>query len=186
MLNIHSSINIMHKLNIIPWSAWDTPDIYYSFWKGIFSDYLVASTDIWVSAISLGDDRRTVLEEMKKRFRGSKITEMKKPLHELVDKIFNWKVIDDTIPLHIAGTDFQMSVWKALLTIPKWKNSSYGKIALKIGNPRAVRAVGTAVGSNPIGYVIPCHRVFRSDGWLGGFHWGIDKKKALLAYEGIE
>lgn len=176
----------MYKIDIIPWKAWETREVFYSFWKGIFSDYLVASTEQWICAISLWDEKNIVVEELKKRFRGSNITEAKKPLHGLVDKIFKGKDIDDTLPLHIEGTDFQMSVWKMLLTIPKWQNSSYGKIAKKIGNPRAVRAVGTAVGYNPIGYIIPCHRVFRSDGWLGGFHWGIDKKKALIEYESRE
>lgn len=81
------------------------------------------------------------------------------------------------------GTDFQLQVWEALQEIPQGTTSTYASIAQRIGNPRAVRAVGTAIGANPIGYLIPCHRVVRTDGGLGGFRWGLELKKKILELE---
>lgn len=81
------------------------------------------------------------------------------------------------------GTPFQMQVWEALRTIPRGQTTTYAAIAGQIGNPRAVRAVGTAIGANPIGFLIPCHRVVRTDGGLGGFRWGLELKKKMLELE---
>lgn len=89
-------------------------------------------------------------------------------------------------PLAPAGTPFQMSVWKALRSIPYGEVRSYGQIAHEIGNPKAVRAVGRANGSNPIAIVVPCHRVIGANGTLTGFGGGIDRKVRLLALEGLE
>lgn len=86
--------------------------------------------------------------------------------------------------LSLEGTDFQKSVWKALLKIPYGKTSTYKKIANEIGNPKAVRAVGTAVGKNPFLIIVPCHRVIKADGSLGGFAYGSQIKKQLLKIEG--
>lgn len=85
----------------------------------------------------------------------------------------------------LSGTAFQKKVWAALLTIPKGQTRTYKEIAVSIGHPRALRAVGSAIGANPIAVEIPCHRVIRSDGGLGGYRWGLDKKRALLKSEGI-
>ena len=85
--------------------------------------------------------------------------------------------------LHLIGAPFQIKVWEALLQIPSGHVTTYGQIAQSIGNPRAVRAVGTAVGRNPIGWLIPCHRALRKSGGLGGYHWGIPVKRAMLAFE---
>ena len=86
--------------------------------------------------------------------------------------------------LDLGGTDFQKSVWKALLEIPYGQTSSYKQIANLIGNPKAVRAVGTACGNNPFLIIIPCHRIVKSDGSLGGFAYGSEIKKNLLKLEG--
>lgn len=86
--------------------------------------------------------------------------------------------------LDLGGTDFQKSVWKALLEIPYGQTSSYKQIANLIGNPKAVRAVGTACGNNPFLIIIPCHRIVKSDGSLGGFAYGSEIKKKLLKLEG--
>lgn len=85
--------------------------------------------------------------------------------------------------LHLMGGPFQIKVWEALLRLPKGHVTTYSKIAQEIGSDRAVRAVGTAVGRNPISWLIPCHRVIRKDGALGGYHWGLPVKRALLAWE---
>lgn len=85
--------------------------------------------------------------------------------------------------LHLIGAPFQIKVWEALLSVPSGQVTTYADIASAIGAPRAMRAVGTAVGRNPISWLIPCHRALRRDGGLGGYHWGLPVKRALLAWE---
>lgn len=88
-----------------------------------------------------------------------------------------------SLALHVKGTNFQLKVWRALLEIPPGQVTTYGELASRVGNPKASRAVGTAVGSNPVSYLIPCHRVIRSTGELGGYAWGPDRKRVMLALE---
>ena len=85
--------------------------------------------------------------------------------------------------LHMIGAPFQIKVWEALLQIPSGQVTTYSEIAQSVGNPRAVRAVGTAVGRNPVSWLIPCHRALRKSGGLGGYHWGLPVKRAMLAWE---
>ncbi len=85
--------------------------------------------------------------------------------------------------LHLIGAPFQIKVWEALLQIPSGHVTTYSEIAGAIGHPRAVRAVGTAVGRNPVAFLIPCHRALRKSGGLGGYHWGLPVKRAMLAWE---
>lgn len=85
--------------------------------------------------------------------------------------------------LHMIGAPFQLKVWEALLQIPSGQVTTYSEIAQSIGRPRAVRAVGTAVGRNPVSWLIPCHRALRKSGGLGGYHWGLGTKRTMLAYE---
>ena len=90
---------------------------------------------------------------------------------------------DDQINIIVKGTSMQLQVWRALLKIPKGELTTYGEIAASIGKPKAVRAVGTAIGRNPVSYLIPCHRVVRKSGELGGYRWGLEVKKRLIASE---
>ena len=87
------------------------------------------------------------------------------------------------VALQLIGAPFQIKAWEALLAIPSGQVTTYTEIARRIGNPKAVRAVGTAVGRNPISWLIPCHRALRRDGELGGYHWGLPLKRAMLTYE---
>ncbi|HGG04982.1 MAG TPA: methylated-DNA--[protein]-cysteine S-methyltransferase [Aliiroseovarius sp.] len=87
------------------------------------------------------------------------------------------------VDLHLLGAPFQIKVWEALLRIPSGYVTTYSEIACSIGSPKAVRAVGTAVGRNPVSWLIPCHRALRKSGGLGGYHWGLPVKRAMLAYE---
>ncbi len=87
------------------------------------------------------------------------------------------------MPLLLKGTNFQLRVWEALLHIPPGRAVSYGDIAAHIGHPAAVRAVGSAVGANPISWLIPCHRVLRKTGDLGGYRWGTTRKQAMIGWE---
>jgi AraC family transcriptional regulator, regulatory protein of adaptative response / methylated-DNA-[protein]-cysteine methyltransferase len=85
--------------------------------------------------------------------------------------------------LHLIGAPFQIKVWEALLTIPPGTATSYGALAARLGTPRAARAVGAAVGRNPLSWLIPCHRVLAANGALTGYHWGLPVKRAMLAWE---
>ena len=93
------------------------------------------------------------------------------------------KAPDRPISLHVNGTNFQISVWRALLQIPPAKVVSYAQVASAVGNPKAARAVGLAVGANPVALMIPCHRVIQQNGKLGGYHWGETRKQAIHAWE---
>ena len=88
--------------------------------------------------------------------------------------------------LVLIGAPFQIKVWEALMTVPTGHVTTYSDIATKVGHPKAVRAVGTAVGRNPISWLIPCHRALRKSGGLGGYHWGLPVKRAMLAWETAE
>ena len=92
---------------------------------------------------------------------------------------------DELPPLHLIGTAFQIRVWEQLRQIRRGEVCSYGEVAAAIGAPKAVRATAGAVGANPIGLIVPCHRVIRSDGTIGGFGWGLGTKRRLLAAEGV-
>jgi AraC family transcriptional regulator of adaptative response/methylated-DNA-[protein]-cysteine methyltransferase len=90
-----------------------------------------------------------------------------------------------TVQLWVRGTAFQVQVWRALLALGEGQRTSYGELAQRLGRPSAARAVGTAVGANPVAWLIPCHRVLRASGELGGYHWGVERKRAMLAWEGL-
>ena len=90
------------------------------------------------------------------------------------------------IKLHLKGTDFQLKVWQALLKIPLGQLTTYGAIADKIENKNASRAVGTAIGSNPVAFLIPCHRVIQATGIIGGYMWGTTRKTAIIGWEGTK
>lgn len=103
----------------------------------------------------------------------------------MLDEYFRGNKVIFDIPLDLNGTEFQKDVWRAIYKVPFGRLSSYGRIAEEIGRPKAVRAVGDAVGANPLPIVIPCHRIIRADGGLGGYGGGIDLKLYLLSIEGI-
>lgn len=88
-----------------------------------------------------------------------------------------------SLPLHLKGTKFQLQVWRALLDIPSGEVTTYGRLAEDLGRPGAARAVGRAVGANPLAYLIPCHRVIRANGELGSYRWGLERKRAMVARE---
>lgn len=102
----------------------------------------------------------------------------------IVESMFDVKrKLDRPLSLHVSGTNFQVSVWKALLDIPAGTVTSYTQVASEIGRPRAARAVGTAIGANPVAFLIPCHRVIQQSGRPGGYHWGETRMHAIHAWE---
>lgn len=157
--------------------------IYYSFLETIFGAACIASTDKGVCYIAFGDTEIAYKELVEMFFRANFIHE-EQPSHlQAVSFLQNPENAHNPLQLHIKGTDFQLKVWDALLKIPLGQLTTYSHISNHIGKPKANRAVGTAVGSNPISYIIPCHRVIRSSGELGGYHWGLDLKVAMIGWE---
>ncbi|MDD2284102.1 MAG: MGMT family protein [Paludibacter sp.] len=127
------------------------------------------------------DSEDTAFADLQRRFPKKVFTEDAQRTNVLGDKIFKLK---EPVQLCPQGTPFQQSVWKVLREIPEGETRTYAQVAAAIGNPKAVRAVGTAAGANPIACLIPCHRVIHSDGGLGGYRWGTELKKQMLKTEG--
>ena len=147
---------------------------------------LVAWTEKGICAITLGDDQQALLHDLRKRFPKAESVENVPHIGETVERVVAFLESPRTgleLPLDIRGTAFQQRVWMALRAIPPGSTVSYGEIAARIGNPRAVRAVATACASNSIAVAIPCHRVVRKNGDLAGYRWGLERKRALLDRE---
>lgn len=158
--------------------------INYSFAESPFGKIIVASTSKGICNMSFEENENKALLDLKMRFPNAKY-------HQLTDKfqqdalfIFqkDWKYLDK-IKLHLVGTPFQLKVWESLLKIPMGALTTYGDIAQDIGNPKSSRAVGSAIGSNPVAFLIPCHRVIQSSGKISGYLWGETKKKAIIGWE---
>ncbi|MEM8886217.1 MAG: methylated-DNA--[protein]-cysteine S-methyltransferase [Planctomycetota bacterium] len=135
----------------------------------------VASSDRGVTALRFGEG----LAEERARWPGARFVEDGELTRGVVDQLFE----GGRISLHLRGTNFQIRVWEALLRIPSGEVSTYGDLARHLELPRGARAVGGAVGANPVAVLIPCHRVLRETGAWGGYRWGEERKRALLAWE---
>jgi len=158
--------------------------INFSFAESLFGEILVSSTDKGICYMGFSDHKQIAFSELEKRFPKAKFKEQTDEIQQNVLKIFlqDWSKINQ-IKLHLKGTDFQLKVWEALLKIPTGKLETYGNIARIIQKPNASRAVGTAIGGNPIAFLIPCHRVIQSTGIFGGYMWGTTRKTAIIGWE---
>ena len=158
--------------------------IEYGFHDCPFGVVLVMTTAKGVCGVAFGDEgeERDMLADMRGRWPSASYRENPAATGKIAARIFDPAASGD-LSLHLLGTPWQIQVWKALLAIPDGKFCTYGAIAEKIGSKSASRAVGAAVGRNPISYLIPCHRVLGSDGKLTGYHWGVARKRAMLAVE---
>jgi AraC family transcriptional regulator, regulatory protein of adaptative response / methylated-DNA-[protein]-cysteine methyltransferase len=156
--------------------------INYSFQDSIFGDYIVASTEKGICNILFFDEQNSGLNDLRSRWSNAKLIEKEDDFQRKVVEFFDRKD-PGKIKLHLSGTNFQLKVWEALLSIPEGRITNYGSIASTIDHPKMSRAVGTAIGDNPIGYLIPCHRVLQSTGAISGYRWGINRKKAILGWE---
>jgi AraC family transcriptional regulator of adaptative response/methylated-DNA-[protein]-cysteine methyltransferase len=173
------------KIKPVPKTEWKKKSIVsYSFFSSRFGKIVVASMSQGICYLGFASSRENALEELHKRLPNSIIRQHKNKQHEHVKKLVagKWEK-GEKLLLYLKGTPFQLKVWEALLEIPTGALSTYGKIAASVGCPRAQRAVGTAIGKNPISYIIPCHRVIAQSGKMGGFYWGIKKKLELLNAE---
>jgi len=139
----------------------------------------------WLSFVTIGDQPLVEMEKMKEHWHQSIFSQNQILTENYIDKIFNRKNDEahSKINVFVKGTNFQVKVWEALLRLPMGSVATYQNIAEKIKNPKAVQAVGSAVGSNHIAYLIPCHRVIRKDGILGEYRWSASRKKSIIGWE---
>ncbi len=158
--------------------------ILYSWFDSPFGAALVMGTDKGICGIGFADHKgeNGAMEDLTARWPKARFAEGTTTLAPWAHAAFGTEP-GRTAPLHLIGAPFQIKVWEALLTIPTGHVTTYADIATAIGHPAANRAVGTAVGRNPISLLIPCHRAIRRDGGLGGYHWGLPRKRAILAWE---
>jgi AraC family transcriptional regulator of adaptative response/methylated-DNA-[protein]-cysteine methyltransferase len=157
--------------------------INYHIYKTKYGDALIANTCKGICFVAFGYLGKA-LGELEKRFSKAIIVSDKTEMQLLaVGAIDRYGALSVALPLHLKGSDFEMRVWQALLQTQKGMLTTYGEIARIIGAPQAVRAVASAIGRNPIACLIPCHRVLRADGKLGGYHWGIDIKRKMIDCE---
>jgi AraC family transcriptional regulator of adaptative response/methylated-DNA-[protein]-cysteine methyltransferase len=158
--------------------------INYSFAESPFGNILVASTEKGICYMAFADDEQIAFSTMQNHFPNAHFRQMVDLLQQNALYIFtqDWTKLNQ-IKLHLKGTDFQLKVWQALLKIPLGHLTTYGAIADIIENPNASRAVGSAIGSNPVAFLIPCHRVIQSTGIFGGYRWGSTRKTVIIGWE---
>ena len=154
------------------WDWFDTP----------FGDALAMGTDRGLCGLAFVDEcgRDAAFRDMASRWPGAEFQQNRNSIEGWLRAAIGQR---GETALHLSGAPFQIKVWEALLSIPSGSVTTYSEIAKTIGSPKAVRAVGTAVGRNPVSWIIPCHRALRKSGGLGGYHWGLPVKRAMLAYE---
>lgn len=158
--------------------------IRYGIHTSPFGKCLIATTERGICNLSFVDaSEGKAIDNLVADWQQAEMIEDYKSTAPLVTRIFSDLEIDSPLKLHLRGTNFQIKVWEALLNIPSGALTTYEHIAAQIGNPKAVRAVGSAVGHNPIAYLIPCHRVIRKSGDFGNYLYGSARKKVILARE---
>jgi AraC family transcriptional regulator of adaptative response/methylated-DNA-[protein]-cysteine methyltransferase len=162
--------------------------ITYGFQASPFGECLIALTGRGICSLEFTskDGREAALKSLKQRWAGANFIEEPGRTRPFAERIFNPVRDKQALPLILKGTNFQIKVWQALLKIPFGAVVSYEDIARHIGQPKAVRAVGNAVDSNPVGFVIPCHRVIRKLGQIHEYQWGALRKRAILAWEAAQ
>jgi AraC family transcriptional regulator of adaptative response/methylated-DNA-[protein]-cysteine methyltransferase len=162
-------------------------DIAYAFHDCPFGRALIMITSEGLAGLAFADadDEAAALADMKSRWPAAHYREDRVATAPYARRIFDEKHWRPDQPLRVVfiGTDFEIRVWETLLRIPAGKATTYSDIAAHLGKPQAARAVGTAVGKNPISFVVPCHRVLGKSGGLCGYHWGLTRKRAILGWE---
>ena len=154
----------------------------YCWRDSAFGEALVMATDRGICGIAFSAEtgREKTLQDMVDRWSKAHFEANSDKAHRLAKDVFEaWKPAH----LHLIGAPFQIKVWEALMRIPSGQVTTYSDIATAVGKPKATRAVGTAIGKNPISWIIPCHRALRKSGSLGGYHWGLPIKRTMLAFE---
>jgi len=162
--------------------------IYWGWFESPFGPALIMGTDKGICGIGFAAEtgEAHAMEDLIGRWPKADFVEDPMRLRPWVQAAFGTSGTLESAPLYLIGAPFQIKVWEALLSIPSGHVTTYSEIAGAIGHPKAVRAVGTAVGRNPVSWLIPCHRALRKSGGLGGYHWGLPVKRAMLAYEAAQ
>ena len=163
-------------------------EILWGWFESPFGPALIMGTERGICGIGFAAETgaEETMTDMLSRWPKARFVEDPTALRPMAEKAFPRDKGDATAPLFLIGAPFQIKVWEALLQIPTGHVTTYSDIARLIGHPKAVRAVGTAVGRNPISWLIPCHRALRKSGGLGGYHWGLPLKRTMLAWEAAE
>ncbi|QOZ30429.1 bifunctional helix-turn-helix domain-containing protein/methylated-DNA--[protein]-cysteine S-methyltransferase [Bradyrhizobium sp. CCBAU 53421] len=159
----------------------------YGFHPSPFGTAIVIATDRGLAGLAFADpgDEQTAFADMKRRWPNATYVEDTGGTTALAQRVFDTRLWRADQPLRVVliGTDFEVRVWETLLKVPMGRAVSYSDIACKINSPKASRAVGAAVGRNPVSFVVPCHRALGKSGALTGYHWGITRKQAMLGWE---
>ncbi|CAN5422028.1 methylated-DNA--[protein]-cysteine S-methyltransferase [soil metagenome] len=160
----------------------------YGFHQTPFGTCLIGVTErgiCWLSFVAIGDEPSAEMEKIKQHWNQSIFHQNQSLTENFIDRIFNHRQAEaqSKINVFVKGTNFQVKVWEALLRLPMGSVTTYQSIAEKINNPKAMQAVGSAVGSNHVAYLIPCHRVIRKDGILGEYRWSAARKKSIIGWE---
>ncbi|WP_456734255.1 methylated-DNA--[protein]-cysteine S-methyltransferase [Bradyrhizobium sp. USDA 3364] len=159
----------------------------YGFHPSPFGTAIVIATDRGLAGLAFADpgDEQTAFADMKRRWPNATYVEDTDGTTALAQRVFDTRLWRADQPLRVVliGTDFEVRVWETLLKIPMGRAVSYSDIACNINNPKASRAVGAAVGRNPVSFVVPCHRALGKSGALTGYHWGVTRKQAMLGWE---
>jgi AraC family transcriptional regulator of adaptative response/methylated-DNA-[protein]-cysteine methyltransferase len=158
--------------------------INYSFAESPFGNMIVASTAKGICHMAFADEREAALAALQLKFPNARYQQVVDLIQQNALYIFtqDWNKLHE-IKLHIKGTPFQLKVWETLLKVPMGELTTYSSLAGNINSPKAFRAVGTAVGDNPVAFLIPCHRVIQSTGSFGQYHWGSTRKTAMIGWE---
>lgn len=158
--------------------------INYSFAETLFGDVLIASTEKGICHLAFLDDKHLELQRLRQQFPGATLTQKTDLVQQNALRFFSsdWSDLQQ-VKLHLKGTPFQLKVWQSLLKIPFGGVTTYASIAQSVQSPGASRAVGTAIGANPVAFLIPCHRVIKSSGVIGEYHWGATRKNVLFGWE---
>ncbi|WP_342329372.1 methylated-DNA--[protein]-cysteine S-methyltransferase [Pedobacter sp. FW305-3-2-15-E-R2A2] len=161
--------------------------INYSFAESPFGSLIVAATPKGICYMAFADDPDLAFQELQQLFPNAKYRQVLDMMQQNALYIFgkDWSRLQE-LKLHLKGTDFQIKVWETLLKVPVGELSTYSAIASAIDHPKASRAVGSAVGDNPVAFLIPCHRVIKSTGELGQYHWGSPRKTAMIGWEAAQ
>ncbi|WP_035898019.1 bifunctional helix-turn-helix domain-containing protein/methylated-DNA--[protein]-cysteine S-methyltransferase [Labrenzia sp. DG1229] len=161
--------------------------IVYGFHPSPFGQVLILATDKGLAGLGFADpgEEQSALEDMCERWPAAVYSHDQDATSPYAQRVFDPDKWCEDQPLNVVmiGTDFEIRVWQTLLKIPMGQATTYSDVAASIGNPKASRAVGSAVGRNPISFVVPCHRVLAKDGQIGGYHWGLTRKRAILGWE---
>jgi AraC family transcriptional regulator, regulatory protein of adaptative response / methylated-DNA-[protein]-cysteine methyltransferase len=159
----------------------------YGYHRSPFGTALLVATDRGLAGLGFADpgEERKALDDMRRRWPGADFREDTAGTAALAQRVFEPKLWQCDCPLRVVmiGTDFEVRVWEALLKVPMGHATTYSDIAARLHVPKAARAVGAAVGKNPISFVVPCHRVLGKSGDLTGYHWGLTRKRAMLGWE---